>query len=168
MIIYYIAIFPDAKIIWTHRHPVSAIPSLCSLLKSFHQVYFEEESRDDNLIGRQLSNLGQDFLNRAGDDMEKAKLGNYNASYEMLVKDPIGLIKSIYQEFKWNFTLEYEIILKKYLAENAKNREEIKLKRGNDQLHTYEPEEFGLTTQELCEGRYADYCKKYNVPMSRN
>ena len=30
--------FPDAKLIWNHRHPVSAVPSLCSLLKAFHMV----------------------------------------------------------------------------------------------------------------------------------
>ncbi len=27
-------VFPDAKLIWTHRHPISAVPSMCSLLKS--------------------------------------------------------------------------------------------------------------------------------------
>lgn len=31
-------VFPDAKLIWNHRHPVSAVPSLCSLLKAFHMV----------------------------------------------------------------------------------------------------------------------------------
>ena len=42
------AVFPDAKLIWTHRHPVSAVPSLCSLIKAFHSVYYEPECMDVN------------------------------------------------------------------------------------------------------------------------
>eukprot|EP01035_Chromulina_nebulosa_P020742 gene20742-26893_t len=100
--------FPDAKLVWTHRHPVSAVPSLCSLLKSLHQVYYEIDCRDD-------------------------------------------------------FALE----------EDLKKREKLRLERNlqgqnAQKLHTYEPEEFGLTAEELSTGNYDKYVKEYNVPMSKN
>lgn len=46
--------FPDAKLIWTHRHPISAVPSMCSLLKSIHQMYYEKDCRDDVALGRSI------------------------------------------------------------------------------------------------------------------
>ena len=41
----------------THRHPISAVPSLCSLLKSVHQIYFEKEGRDDHTLGRNIKEV---------------------------------------------------------------------------------------------------------------
>ena len=37
-----------------------------------------------------------------------------------------------------------------------------------DKLHTYLPEEFGLTEKELSEGVFAAYISKFNLPISRN
>jgi hypothetical protein len=39
----------------THRHPVSAVPSLLSLLKSTAQTYYENETRQDATLGKTVS-----------------------------------------------------------------------------------------------------------------
>jgi len=36
-----------------------------------------------------------------------------------------------------------------------------------DKLHSYSPEEFGLTSEELSIGKFAEYCERYKVPMSK-
>lgn len=163
-------VFPDAKIVWTHRHPQSAVPSMCSLVKAVHASYYENECRDDALIGRSVCDLSAQNLVQAPKDMEAANLPCSNVIYNDLIKDPISVVKSIYQQFGWKYTTEYEKIIEAYLEEDRKKRESMKKKgRSQDQtLHTYSPEEFSLTTEELSTGAYAEYIKKFNIPLSTN
>ena len=35
-------------------------------------------------------------------------------------------------------------------------------------MHSYTPEEFGITAEELSSGRYKDYIDKFNIQMSAN
>lgn len=160
-------VFPDAKIIWTHRHPVSAVPSLCSLVKSLHQVYYENYTRNDKLIGTKINEISQKVLIDATKDIKTSGLESTNVIYENLVANPIQTVQEIYKQYGWEFTQEYENILKKYLEENRLKRE-MQKKEKQGVLHTYTPEEFSLTAEELCVGPYEQYCKQYNVPMSRN
>lgn len=55
-----------------------------------------------------------------------------------------------------------------YLAENKRQREEMKASKQGHSLHTYTAEEFGVASQELCQGEFATYVQRYNVPMSTN
>ncbi len=161
--------FPDAKLIWTHRHPVSAVPSLCSLVKAVHKVYYENNCRDDNAIGRGLTDLTAKTLKQAPQDIIDSKLECSHVIYNDLVSNPIKVVKDIYAQFGWEFTTEYENIIKEYLAEDKKKRDDIKKAKGSkEQLHAYTAEEFGVQTQELMEGEFAAYVKKFNVPMSKN
>jgi hypothetical protein len=167
-------VFPDAKLIWTHRDPVSAVPSLCSLLKSFHQVYYESDTRDDMLLGKVLCSFTADLLEQAPKDIKETGLPCSDIIYNDLVENPVKIVKDIYAKFGWEYTKAYDDILNKYLDDNRRKREEIKLKRqkkgisAEDTLHKYEPEEFGLTAEELSTGKYAAYKKAFNVPMSKN
>lgn len=159
--------FPDAKLVWTHRHPLSAVPSMCSLIKSLHQMYFENESRDDALIGRQLSKVSANVLQTTPKEISDSKLPCADVTYENLIKDPIGTVKAIYKQFGWDFTSEYEQILVEYLRENKKKRELKKKEQSTDRMHLYTPEEFSLTSQELCEDKFKEYIDRYQVPISR-
>lgn len=181
----------------THRHPVSAVPSLCSLIKACHQTYFEKECRDDHALGRQLRDVTAKWLEFAPRDIEKSGLPNLNVVYNDLVADPIGTVKKIYDHFGWEFSKEYENILSDFMDKDRQKRERIKREKSmsgkntsgkntsgknasgkssgghssggdNDKLHTYLPEEFGLTEKELSEGVFAAYVQKFNLPISRN
>jgi hypothetical protein len=163
-------VFPDAKIVWTHRHPISAVPSMCSLLKSLHQLYYENEGRDDSELGKTLLKVSEDLLKQAPQDIIDSKLPCSNVLYNELVKDPIQAVKNIYLQFGWNFTSEYEGILKTHLEDDQEKRAEVKRKNAKNGtiLHTYTPQEFGITEKELSSGGYADYIQKYKIPMSKN
>lgn len=162
--------FPDAKLIWTHRDPQSAVPSLCSLLKSFHQVYYESDSCDDNKLGQVLCKFTADLLQRAPNDIVETGLECQHVIYNDLVADPIKIVKDIYKRFNWHFTKAFESELNKYLAENQRKREELKLQKGSAEgsLHKYVPEEYGLTAEQLRVGKYADYKARFNIPVSLN
>lgn len=196
----------------THRHPVSAVPSLCSLVKAVHQVYYEPSCRDDAAAGRSIANMTAKYLKLVPQDIQQSGLDCAHVIYNELISDPVNVVRSIYKQFGWTFTAEvrivlmgsvyvvvdfihyspmfstchvhhppnpanvllrisqYEKIIKDYLAENLRQREELKAKKGGkaEVLHTYTAEEFSLTSQELCEGEFANYVKRYNVPMSTN
>jgi hypothetical protein len=145
------------------------VPSLCSLVKAVHQVYYENSCRDDAAIGRGLTDLTARYLKQAPQDIAASKLDCSHVTYNDLIADPVAVVKGIYKQFGWNFTAEYEGIINAYLAENKRQRDEVKAKKGSEaSLHTYTAEEFSITTQELCEGEFATYVKRYNVPMSTN
>lgn len=162
----------------THRHPISAVPSMCSLLKAVHSVYFEPECRDDFTMGKKIKETTESLLAQAPKDIEASGLSCSHVSYNELVGDPIETIKSIYAQLGFDFSAEYEKVLKDYIDSNRKAREELKTKTASqkfksqkskaDRLHTYEPAEFGLTEEELCVGACGDYIKAFNVPMSKN
>lgn len=163
------AVFPDAKLIWNHRHPVSAVPSLCSLLKAFHQLYYEPECRDEFELGKKIKYVSEKMLLQAPKDIEASGLESANVVYNELIKDPSSCVKKIYKQFGWEYTDEYDSILQGYLAKNKAEREALKKKNAENgaSLHTYTPEEFGLTADELQEGGFAEYSKKYSIPLSK-
>jgi hypothetical protein len=160
------AAFPDAKLIWTHRHPISAVTSLCSLLKAMHQIYFEQEGRDDSKLGKMVSKISGDLLVNAPSMIKESGLPCTNIVYNSLVEDPVGTVKSIYKEYGWEFSSQYEKILQDYLEQNKQDRQ--KKAKGAAALHQYHPEEFGLTEEFLSSGKFAQYIEQYSVPMSRN
>jgi len=163
------SVFPDAKLIWNHRHPVSAVPSLCSLLKAFHQLYYEPECRDECELGKKIKYVSEKLLMQAPKDIEESGLESANVVYNELIKDPSNTVKKIYKTFNWDYTVEYDTILQAYLAKNRAEREVMKKKNASKgaALHTYTPEEFGLTTAELQQGDFAKYAEKYNIPLSK-
>jgi hypothetical protein len=163
-------VFPDAQLIWTHRHPVSAVPSLCSLIKAFHSVYYEPECCDKNNLGKIIAEGTGSALKSASRDIAESKLQCGHVVYNDLVSDPIATVKRIYAQMNWPFTDEYQNRLESYLEENRKKRESLAKKQGSDKgsLHHYSPSTYGLTETELCSGLYEEYVNKYNVPMSKN
>lgn len=152
----------------THRHPVSSVPSISSLIKSIHQVYYENNCRDDAKLGKAMKGVFEKALAKATQDVKDTGLDCAHVNYEALVKDPIETVKAIYNQFGWTYTTEYDQILKNHLKEDKAKRDKQKQSRKGNVLHHYTPEEYSLTKEELSTGAFADYCKQYNVPLSSN
>jgi len=155
--------YPDAKFIWTHRHPVAAVPSLCSLLKAVHQIYYDKSGRDDHALGRAVSAASADILVKCPEDLKKANAPCAHALFSELEKDPEAVVKGIYRQFGWEYTQEYDDSIKAYMAKNREEREQLAKKKGGKTLHRYSPEEFGLTKESLSTGKYEEYVKLFNI-----
>jgi hypothetical protein len=149
---------------------VSAVPSLCSLVKSLSQVYYENESRNDALLGKKVRDLSAKYLLQCVDNIKESKLPCSHIRYEDLTRNPIEAIKSIYSQNKWEFSSEYEAVLKTYLQENREQQAKTKSGqvKNKEVLHHYTPEEFSLTNKELTSGNFETYVKMFDVPMSKN
>eukprot|EP00597_Dinobryon_sp_UTEXLB2267_P004715 CAMPEP_0170071386 /NCGR_PEP_ID=MMETSP0019_2-20121128/9342_1 /TAXON_ID=98059 /ORGANISM="Dinobryon sp., Strain UTEXLB2267" /LENGTH=443 /DNA_ID=CAMNT_0010279941 /DNA_START=160 /DNA_END=1491 /DNA_ORIENTATION=- len=200
--------FPDAKLIWNHRHPVSAVPSLCSLLKAFHSVYYETDTNDDAVLGRKVASVSAKLLIDTPKNIAESELQSADVLYHDLVNDPLQTVKDVYRQFGWEVSAEYEAIIQAYLEADRKKRERISRERAAKKvtankaatppasptkkgggwteadeeeeipgtpsgkkekkkvLHQYSPEEFSLTVEDLSTGVYAEYVRKYNLPVS--
>jgi hypothetical protein len=159
--------FPDAKLVWTHRHPVNAVPSFCSLLKSCHQLYYENECRDEKKLGEIIFKVSERMLCDAPKRIKNSGLECSNVLYVDLIKDPKSVVQEIYRKFNWNYTSEFDASMDAYLEIDRKHRAELKIKKAKEggDMHSYSPEEYGMTRDGLSSGAYADYVEKFKIPL---
>lgn len=132
-----------------------------------HSVYYEVESRDVKAIGRGVSQLTAKMLSSSvtrQTDLEEA-----HVLYHEVVQDPVRVVQDIYKQFGWEYTPEYEKILKDYLKENSEKRHKVAKKKSTTVIHNYTPEEFSLSTDELTNsGVFGEYVRKFNLPIGKN
>lgn len=154
--------FPDARIIWTHRDPKECLPSLASLIRAGQDL-----CEGSGII--QLDELGQHMLTYAdlmyhrGDKFystveKKSDFCRSNVLYNSLINDPVGTVRSLYNDFGYEFTDEFKTNIEAYLVEDKMKRDLVKGQ--SKKLHKYTLEEYGLHDSEIDE-KFAWYMKKY-------
>lgn len=74
--------------------------------------------------------------------------------YQDLVKDPISIVKKIYQRMGYEYTLEFEEKMKEYLRKNNERREKKK--------HQYSSYLFGEDNQQIL-NEFEEYCNYFNL-----
>jgi hypothetical protein len=128
-------VFPDARVVQTHRSPVSVMPSLCSLFSAMYTLTSDEH--EPRQIGAMwLDDVAAitdhiiDLRDRIGDDRF------IDVSYRDMVSDPIGIAESIYQRFGMELGEDARRAMRDWLAANPQH------KRG---VHRYTLDEFGLS-----------------------
>jgi hypothetical protein len=146
-----------------HRHPYTTISSACSMLRALHEMYFERDHLDPIDLGRRCVNYVFGVFSQAPAEISRAKLQCADIVFENLTRDPIGTVKSIYRQFDWEYTEEYDRILKSYLAEDEKKRKVQFEKAKNNKFQVHNPEYFGLNKKEI-DDLFSDYIKRYSIP----
>lgn len=152
--------FPDAKIVWAHRDPAAALPSLASLFRAFSEM-FEAGPFDLKSLGRDQLRFWSQALRRGDAQLDACGLERSHVRFKDLVKDPVAAVKGIYKEFGWKVTPEYEAKMVEYLAANRAKRESddlAKLKK----FHAYSLEMYGLT-KDMVEEEVGWYTEKFGL-----
>nr|VFJ64437.1 MAG: Sulfotransferase family protein [Candidatus Kentron sp. FW] len=134
-----LAVFPDACIVQTHRDATEVLPSLCSLC----EILWSAVSDDVDKYA-----IGAHWLQRFGKIVEQthktysiAKPGQIlDIRYVDLMRDPIGTVRRIYDHHGYEYSPEFEIDMRGWLANNRQH------KYG---LHRYTLEEYGLNAAKL-------------------
>jgi len=148
-------VYPDACIIHTHRDPLQVMPSLASLSYTLRGA--GSDSVDPRFVGRQQADLWERNLNRALEARERLvdeKDRFFDAQFEDVVADPIGLIARIYEHFGLSLGDEARTRMRAYLRDN---------RRGKYCAHEYSLEDFGLD-RERDGSRFAHYCRRFEIP----
>ncbi len=116
------AVFPNAKLVMTHRHPRSSVGSMCKLVEITQQQV--AKSIDRNVIGqtwlRIMSVSIGNFMRLHERDGANAVI---NVSFRDLVGDPLPAIRRIYDFAGMPYTNETEEAAARWHAENPQHSE---------------------------------------------
>lgn len=139
-------VFPDAKIIQTHRDPVDAMPSVSNLIFSARRAFCgDKASRVD--VGRREAEVWAQALERA----ETARAGSGNVFIDVefadFTRDQMATIRSIYDQLELALRPETEAAMQDWLDAHPR-----RTAKGPKHI----PEDFGLTREGLAE-RFAAY-----------
>jgi len=140
-------LFPDARIIQTHRNPVQVCNSINSLNFSTHiravqtyDVHKTAELTTRLWLDDALRNL----------EARQANPGKvYDVYYQDFIADPMETIRGIYKHFNLAWPENFDQILENNIQNNPKN------KFGQ---HNYSSEDFGTTDEEILT-KYEAYCE---------
>lgn len=146
------AVYPDARIIMTHRHPKKVVASAASLISSVRSLYSDHE--DEFRSGKEQAEVWNDCFNRFLEAREKLDKEDQiiDLRFEDFVADQMATVKQIYQRFGWELSEVTEQRMKDFLAQNPK---------GKHGAHNYTLEQFGLT-EEGIEAQYSNYINFLN------
>ncbi len=129
-------LYPDARIVMTHRDPLKIIPSHCSLVSMACSM--GSEAVDRNEIGQMWSKSWEEAMRRGvvfrESDLPAAR-GAFDMHFAGIMKDPIGMAQKIYGHFGIPMTDEALRRMRTFIAGNPRDRHGT---------HRYTLEQFGL------------------------
>eukprot|EP00633_Aureoumbra_lagunensis_P004489 CAMPEP_0197319752 /NCGR_PEP_ID=MMETSP0891-20130614/56201_1 /TAXON_ID=44058 ORGANISM="Aureoumbra lagunensis, Strain CCMP1510" /NCGR_SAMPLE_ID=MMETSP0891 /ASSEMBLY_ACC=CAM_ASM_000534 /LENGTH=393 /DNA_ID=CAMNT_0042810849 /DNA_START=225 /DNA_END=1406 /DNA_ORIENTATION=- len=151
-------VFPQAKIVWTHRDPAESLPSLSSMFRTFADMC---EYSDINLyaIGSEQLLFWSAAVKKADQQLATCSANQVaNVTFQNLLKDPIAVISDIYSSFGWSVSPEFKQNMIDYLDRNKNARSTIPphLK----QFHNYTLQEYGLD-RAVVRRHMADYYARH-------
>ncbi len=148
------AIFPDAKVIQTHRDPAEAIPSLCSLLMPLHRIVEEGryEQRAHNMLAREVAKWSS-----AVRKAEKVKRDTPGQVLDIIHGDfhrnPMAVVERIYHFIEAELTDEARAAMQQRIVDDPERQHGV---------HRYDIAEFGMSAGELRE-HFQDYIVHFDL-----
>ena len=145
-------IYPDARLIWTHRDPVTATSSFCSLITLAHQGF--RGKVDVEWLSRNCPWQAVQHANRIMD--ARAAIGEdriIDVHYADLMRKPLETMRGVYKSLGEDFSPAAEAGMQAWLKDNPQD------KFGK---HEYKLERFGLTEQGVRQ-LFERYLSRYEV-----
>jgi Sulfotransferase family len=148
------AVYPDARLVVTHRDPTVVVASVCSLVTTLTKTFSDA---DHHLyIGRHWTEMLErsvNGLNRFRDANPGVKI--VDVHYAEMNRDPLGTISRIYAEFGDVLEGEALAAMQRRLESRTKNR---------FGKHAYTLADYGLEHGAVLE-RFAPYIARYGIPL---
>ncbi|MGE4608889.1 MAG: sulfotransferase [Myxococcota bacterium] len=127
-------VFPDARVILTHRDPVQTIPSFMSLIHAIRVLGSDEVDLFE--IGRQWGGRLQRMMDRCIAFHRQHPERFFDIHYEPLIADPMAKTRDIYRFIGAEWTADAEAKMRQWAVENAREKRPV---------HRYTLEKFGFT-----------------------
>ena len=141
-------IFPDAKVIQTHRDPLKTVPSFCSMCANLFEPL--TNSYDKNEIGHHWAHKLAKVLNHCMEISNANKDNFLNLEFNKMIQDPILEMNGVYNFICEDFTDQAENAMKAWKEENQHEMG----------AHQYSLEEFGLESS-FIDNYFQDYINQY-------
>lgn len=145
-------IYPDARLIWTHRDPLTVVGSFCSLMTLSNMGSTDKNHAE--WISENYFWQAVEHANRIMDTREK--LGHeriIDVHYADLIRNPIPTMRLLYKALGDELTPEADARMKAWLDDNPQD------KFGK---HEYKLKQYGLTEDEVLK-RFQRYLSQYDV-----
>lgn len=145
-------VFPDARIVQTHRDPKQTIPSISSMI---HAVWIlASDNADPHAAGRQWSDKMAGALVKCRQVREQHPDRFIDVWYMDAVKDPLSQVRRIYEFIGFPLTPEAEKAMGDWVAANPREKRPP---------HVYTLEQFGLSESQI-ERDFKAYREEYILP----
>jgi Sulfotransferase family len=147
--------YPDARIVQTHRDPLTVLASVASLTAILQKAFCRQPDLAE--IGREVTHRWTNGLERA---MQFRQSGSMAADrfvdihYRDLIRDPMAAVRRIYSRFDMALSEAAETCMRRFLARNPQD------KHG---AHRYTLSSFGLKPDDLIR-RFKAYREHFGVP----
>jgi hypothetical protein len=145
-------VFPDARLVWTHRDPFTATGSLCSLISLAHRgavgnIDIEWIAGNYPLQAAAHADRAMDARDAIGEDRI------IDIHYAELTRDPIGTMRRLYAKLGDDFSEGAEAGMQAWLDDNPQDKFGV---------HEYKLAQFGLSKARL-EPLFERYLARYEV-----
>jgi hypothetical protein len=148
------AVFPDARVIQTHRDPLRVVPSFCSMISHGRAIFSDRV--DPKEVADHLARKAVRTVTRSMDFRAKHGEGAFlDVSYTGLVSDPLKEIRRIYDFLDLSLSPETERQMQSFLDRNP---------QGKHGAHRYCLEDFGLDRARLAHD-FEPYRTRFDVPQ---
>ncbi len=145
-----LSVYPDARIVMTHRDPLKVLPSVASLTVMLEAAF--SDAVDPVRVGERIATRWEDGARRiiAAASSHPRMV---HVHYRDLARFPLREVRRIYRELDLDFTPEAETRMGHYLRAHP---------AGGNGVHRYDPQRFGLDPQRLAE-RFEPYRARFGV-----
>jgi len=153
-------VFPDARIVWTHRDPVASVASYSSLISLGQRMlygHFDPTKLGDHIQARFREGISRAMQARAR--AEAAGKGDqfFDVDFKTLVRDPPAMVRKI----KAWADLPHD------KASEARVQRWMTTERGDKKgAHKYSAEVYGLDGHAI-HSQYSDYIEQFKIPLKR-
>ncbi|MFT3965548.1 MAG: sulfotransferase [Sphingobium sp.] len=146
------AAYPDARLVWTHRDPFTAMGSFCSIISLSHMGFMGRI--DHEWLGENCQYQAYEHADRIMDYRDRhGEESIIDVHYADLMSNPIESMRSLYKALDDDFTPEAEKAMRDWLDANP---------QGKFGKHEYKLEQYGLTLDQLRKG-FDRYLSRYDV-----
>jgi hypothetical protein len=149
-------VYPDAKIVMTHREPTKVVTSTASLISSVRSLYTDYE--DPFRTGNEQMEMWSLYFERFLESRKRLNKEDQiiDLKFDDFAEDQIGTVQKIYDRFNWNLTDETKTRFEHFLKENPRDK---------NGLHFYQMKDFGLQADKINErfAHYNEFLKQHNL-----
>ncbi len=150
-----LAVYPDARIVFTHRDPLRVLPSVISILYSTAYVRSDEVDADAMagwFTGETCKTL-LDGMTALRDSGRLPESQCYDLRYAELINDPVAALAGLYDHFEIDYPETSRRAQQSYIDGKPK---------GRHGAHQYDFTDTGLDLDEE-RARFSDYYERYQV-----
>lgn len=152
------AVFPDAKVIQTHRDPARAVPSLVSLLMQMHPLMEEGRAKERGAIMLRREVAKWSNAVRKADAVRECHPGKViDVVHGEFHREPMAVLERIYRFIDMDIPDDTREAFAQRIADKPE------LAHG---AHRYNITDYGMTTEQAREP-FGDYIERYDLLESK-